>query len=290
MTDKIKYIATTLLCLLFFFGFSLWAILRPADAFSDSERRALKQFPELSFQTVLSGSFMQNFEGYTLDQFPLREGFRAIKAQVAKNVFLRKDNNAIYEKNGYLSKLDYPLDENSVDRAAERFRFVYDRYLKDKNANAYLAVIPDKNAFLAKDNGYPAIDYDALYQRVYEKTDFLKTIELRGTVDLEDFYRTDTHLRQENLLPLASVLLEKMGGKADADYEAVTLDTPFKGVYYGQSALNPEPDTLRYLTNETLKTAKSLTIRTTAKFPFTIWQKQKEKTLTSFFFPVPSLL
>lgn len=256
MTDKIKYIATTLICLLFFGVLSLWAIFRPADAFSDSERRTLKQFPEFSVQTVLSGSFMQNFEGYTLDQFPLRETFRAIKAQVAKNVFLRKDNNELYEADGFLSKLDYPLNEKSVDRAAERFRFVYEKYLSDKNVNAYIAVIPDKNAFLAKDNGYPAMDYDALYQQVYEKTEFLKPIELRETVSLEDFYRTDTHLRQEKLLPLASTLLEGMGGKADASYETVTLPQPFRGVYYGQSALNPKPDTLSYLTNEALENCK----------------------------------
>lgn len=256
MTDKIKYIATTLVCLLFFGALSLWAILRPADAFSDSERRALKQFPEFTLQTVLSGSFMENFEGYTLDQFPMREGFRSIKAQVAKNVFLRKDNNGLYEAEGFLSKLDAPLNEKSVDRAADRFRFVYERYLKDKNVNAYVAVIPDKNAFLAKENGYPAMDYDALYSRIYEKTDFLKPIELRGTVGLEDFYKTDTHLSQEKLLPLASALLDGMGGKADASYETVTLDTPFYGVYHGQSALNPKPDTVKYLTNETLESCK----------------------------------
>ena len=256
MTDKIKYIATTFACLLFFGVFSLWAILRPADAFSDSERRALKQFPEFSYQTVLSGSFMENFEGYTLDQFPLREGFRSLKAQVASKFFLRGDNNGLYEAEGFLSKLDYPLDEKSVDRAADRFRFVFDRYLKDKNVKAYLAIIPDKNAFLAEDNGYPALDYDALYKKIYKKTDFLSPIELRGTVSLDDFYKTDTHLSQEKLLPLASALLEGMGGKADAKYETVTLDTPFYGVYHGQSALNPEPDTIRYLTSEALEHCK----------------------------------
>ncbi len=256
MTDKIKYVATTVLTLLFFGGLSLWALLRPADAFSHSERRALKQFPDFSYQTVLTGSFMQNFEGYTQDQFPMRETFRSIKAHVAGKLFLRRDNNGIFQVDGVLSKLDYPLKEESVDRAAERFRFVYDKFLADKDVNAYLAVIPDKNAFMAKENGYPAIDYDALYKRIYEKTDFLEPIELRGTVSLEDFYNTDTHLRQENLLPLAAALLEGMGEEMNAQYETVTLPHPFRGVYYGQSALNPQADTLRYLTNETLKNCK----------------------------------
>ncbi|MBQ3075063.1 MAG: hypothetical protein IJC26_03255 [Clostridia bacterium] len=256
MTDRIKYVATTLATVLFFAAFSLWAWFRPSDDFSDSERRGLKQFPSLSYQTVLSGDFMENFEGYTLDQFPMREQFRSVKAQVASNVFFRGDNNGLYEKEGFLSKLDYPLNEKSVVRAAERFRFVYDKYLSGKDVNAYLSVIPDKNAFLAQENGYPSLDYDALYETIYQETDFLTPIELRSSVSLGDFYKTDTHLRQEKLLPLARTLLEGMGGKADAQYETVTVPTPFRGVYYGQSALNPEPDTLRYLTNDALKNCK----------------------------------
>ena len=38
----------------------------------------------------------------------------------------------------------------------------------------------------------------------------------------------------------------------DRKYDTVTADTPFYGVYCGQSALPLAPDTLRYLTSETL--------------------------------------
>ncbi len=253
MTDKIKYVATTIATLLFLGVFSLWAIFRPADDFSEAERRKLKQFPEFRFETIISGDFMKNFDSYAPDQFPLRETFRSIKAHFSKNVFLRQENNDIYQANNHLSKLDYPLDKNSVERAGERFRFVWEKYMADKNVKGYLAVIPDKNYFLAEENGFPAADYDALYKKIYDTVPFLTPIELRDTVTADDFYRTDTHLRQENLLPLARTLLEGMGGKADAKYETVTLSTPFRGVYHGQSALNPDPDTLRFLTNDTLK-------------------------------------
>ena len=140
MTDKIRYIATTLTVVLFFGVFSLWTILRPADEFSDTERRPLKQFPELSYQTVISGDFMKLFDEYTPDQFPLRETFRSIKAQVATKVFLRGDNNGIYEVDGVLSKLDYPLDEESVTHAAERFEFIYNTYVKPNGSKA--AILP----------------------------------------------------------------------------------------------------------------------------------------------------
>ena len=58
---------------------ALWACLTvfswfgPRQAFSDSERRPLAQMPEISLKTVLDGSFMADFEDYSLDQFPLRD-------------------------------------------------------------------------------------------------------------------------------------------------------------------------------------------------------------------------
>ena len=48
----------------------VWAWCKPADAVSAAERRPLEQFPTLNAQTLLQTSFMQDFEDYTLDQFP----------------------------------------------------------------------------------------------------------------------------------------------------------------------------------------------------------------------------
>ena len=56
----------------------------PAKDFSDTERRKLEQFPKLTVQTVLDGKFMTEFESYTLDQFPLRDSFRKLKAHAGK--------------------------------------------------------------------------------------------------------------------------------------------------------------------------------------------------------------
>ena len=55
----------------------------------------------------------------------------------------------------------------------------------------------------------------------------------------EDYYRTDTHWRQENLLDTAERLCEALGVAAPKaeDYTPVILERPFYGVYYGQAAL-----------------------------------------------------
>ena len=253
MNRKIKDALTLGIAAAFVLMFALWSICKSDDAVSESERRPLKQFPTLNVEEVLSGRFQSNFESYTLDQFPLREQLRTLKALSVRYLFGERDNNGIYAADGYAAKLDDTIHEDSIDHAADRFRYVYETYLKDTGANVYLSVVPDKNYFLAAQNGYPAMDYDKFFRLVREKTDFAGYIDLTGRLSLSSYYRTDTHWRQEALLPVASLLADAMDVSISGDFTPVTLDTPFSGVYRGQSALPMQPDELRYLTSETLE-------------------------------------
>ena len=256
MTNKTKHIVITTVMVAFFLVISVFAWVKPSDEFSASERRKLAQFPELSFKTVISGGFMSSFENYTLDQFPLRDKFRTLKALVALNVFNQSANNDIYVVDGFASKIEYPLNEESVERAGERFRYVYEKYLKDTNTKNYLSIIPDKNYFLGTENGYLSIDYDKMISLLRENTDFLKYIDITKDLELSDFYKTDTHWREENIVDVAEKIGKEMGTNVKAEYDVKTLENDFYGVYYGQSALPLEAEEIKYLTNDILKNCK----------------------------------
>ncbi len=256
MTNKTKHIVVTIVMVAFFLSVSFFAWLKPVDEFSISERRKLAQFPKLSFDTIISGDFMENFENYTLDQFPLRDKLRTLKALVALNVFNKSDNNDIYVADGYASKIEYPLNEGSVQRAGERFQYVYEKYLKDTNTKNYLSIIPDKNYFLGTENGYLSIDYEKMISLLKENTDFLTYIDITKELELSDFYKTDTHWREENIVDVAEKIGDEMGVDVKAEYEEKTLDVDFYGVYYGQSALPLEAEEIKYLENKTLKNCK----------------------------------
>lgn len=90
--NKIYVIAFAVL----FFGLTIFAWLKPADDFSTTERRPLDQVPTLNAETIFSGKFMSEFEEYTLDQFPLRDTFRSLKAMMHLYVFGQADNNDVY--------------------------------------------------------------------------------------------------------------------------------------------------------------------------------------------------
>ena len=163
---KFQQILTLALSLGFLAVFSAWFLIAPDAEESTVERRRLAKRPALSFSSVTNGSFMNGFEKYMLDQFPLRNGFRSLKAAVNAKVFMKKDNNGLYSVGEHLSKLDFPTDSESVDHAARRFRYVYDTYLRNAGTKTYLSVIPDKNTFIASQNGYPDKDYKALTERL----------------------------------------------------------------------------------------------------------------------------
>ena len=251
--EKRKNLAVVCLSAAFLLGFLIWGLCKPDDAVSVSERRKLAQKPALTLSSVLRGEFMTKFETYTLDQFPLRDSFRGLKAVTLLDVLQEKDNNSIYLADGYAAKLDASVDKASVQHAADRFQLVYDRYLAGTDAKVYAAVIPDKNAFLARQNGYPAYDPADLSALLAQSMPYATMIDLTPALTLDSYYHTDLHWRQEALLPAAKLLADSMGVTLTESYETVTSDTPFYGVYYGQSALPMQPDTLRYLTNATLQ-------------------------------------
>jgi len=242
----------------------LWAVLTgfswfgPAKELSESERRPLEQMPELTLETLLSGKFMGKFEDYSLDQFPLRDTFRQIKSLFHYYVLNQADNNDIYMVDGVAAKLEYPLNESSVQHALSRFQFVYDTYLKDTGSTVFMAVVPDKGYYLAQENGYLAMDYDRLLQSVEAGMPWANHIDLMSALNGECYYRTDTHWRQEAILEAAERICKALGVSAfdRSSFTQTRIPRPFYGVYYGQAALPMEPEALYVMQNLILEQCK----------------------------------
>ena len=254
---KKQYKITVLLMASYFFGFSMLCWFRPAGEYYVTERRKLEQFPELSFETLADGSFMTDFEKYTLDQFPMRDQMRSLKAWVSQNVFRKADNNEIYVADGYAVKMEYPLKEKSINHALQKFEKLYEKYLKDNAGDIYLSVIPDKNYFLAEESGHLSMDYEKFYEMMCEGMPYAEFIEIADLLTIEDYYKTDVHWRQEQIVDVAERLADQMGVSMSSEYEKKTLEKLFFGVYFGQSALNLPGEELHYLTNDVLEQCKT---------------------------------
>ena len=129
------------------------------------------------------------------------------------NILKQKDNKLIYIVNGNINKMEYPLNEKAIINAANKFNEVYQKYLQGMNVS--YAIIPDKNYFLANDNGYLSYDYDRLLELMDENVQNMNYINLFSTLELDDYYMTDIHWRQESIIDVAKLLIEKMGNRSE---------------------------------------------------------------------------
>jgi len=113
---------------------------------SYSERRILKQKPEITFEKLIKDDFINEFENYAADQFIERMNFRKIKAYTKFYLLKGNENNEISIKDGFAIKKENSINLGSLQNAAERFQYIYDNYLNESN-NIYLSIIPDKGYF-----------------------------------------------------------------------------------------------------------------------------------------------
>ena len=169
-----------------------------------------------------------------------------------------RDDNGVYVVDGYAAKLEYPLNEKNINYAAKRFAYVYEEYLKGKCDNIFVTVVPDKNYFLAKQNGFPSLDYNELSEMLTKQMDYAKYIDIYPMLELSDYYRTDTHWRQEKIVDIAKFIAGEMGVSLSAEYTETTLPEPFYGIHCRQSEITIEPDELIYLNNQILQDCKVL--------------------------------
>ena len=253
MSKKIRTVGISLVIV-------LWVVLTlvlwfgPKSDYTTSERRKLAQMPEITVQKIFSGKFMPEFEDFTLDQFPLRDGFRKVKSLFHYNVLRQSDNNGIYLVGDVVAKIEYPLNMSSVDYATGRLNYLYTQYLQNTNCKIYASVIPDKGYYLAEANGYPAMDYETLIATFREKLPWAAYVDITGLLSAQDYYRTDTHWRQEKILDVAQTLCNAMGVEAanTNDYSPMTIEN-FYGVYFGQAALPMDGEDLVMLQSEVLE-------------------------------------
>ena len=228
---------------------------------SITERRKLEQFPKITINKLLSRDTSDQFEKYAIDQFIGRDLFRSIKAFFNINILQYKDNNKLYIKDDSIYKIEYPLSEENVKKSAQKINGIYQTYLK--GMNTYYAIIPDKNYYLSNEE-YLKMDYKKLREIMKENVTNAQYIDIWDSLTLEDYYRTDTHWKQENLGDVVNKIQEEMALEISDINEMYEVHEKgdFYGGYYGQLGLQVEPDKISILTNDTLENCTTYNFET----------------------------
>lgn len=250
-TEKWRDYCNVILFGMVLVGFLIIGLLSPDKEISDTERRLLHSFPELNMHTIFADkgqdSFMDGFEEYAVDQFPYREAFRTAHSAFSLYGIGRKEINDIYYAEGHILQTSMSIHPDSVSHSLNRMQYINKRYLQDNRV--FFAIIPDKNYYLKNQTEVPYLDYDNLEKLFREQTDeYAEFIDMKADLSLNDYYKTDTHWRQERLEPAAEKIMLAMGNQFNFQFREKFVTDRFKGVYYGQGSLPVKQDTLSYLT------------------------------------------
>jgi len=161
--------------------------------------------------------------------------------------FLHEDSSAYFVYKGSIIKSEFPLAENQVEYAAYLYQTIYDNHLD--GMNVYLSIIPDK-AYFVSEIKYDTMDYEKLAEIMQNGFSSAQYVDIFGLLSLEDYYLTDSHWKQENIVCVAQAIGNAMGVSV-CGFDDYTASAPmeFQGAYHEQVLKKVDADELVYLTS-----------------------------------------
>ena len=247
MSKKYSVFITVLFCL-FIFGFGIVQFILPDREFSQQENRYLAQFTPPTLETLKSGEFMEDFEDYIIDQFPLRDWWINLKARSEKLLGKQENNKVYFGTDGQTLFAQYTRP--TLEELEKRVGYV--NKLADNlsalNVPVYFSLIPDKSygwAHLLPDNAPNVDDGSVLTDAVALCGDNVNWIDLSDALSGDDaFYRTDHHWTTMGAYQGYLALMTAMNGSVTIlDYEPVLVSDSFYGTTWSSSGASwIEPD------------------------------------------------
>lgn len=242
MNNKVKNIVLSIIFITFLFTFMIVNIVKKDDDISYSERRKLEKVPKITYDSVINGTYFSKLDKYTTDQFIWRDNFRKIKIDI--DLLTKNNYNKLYLYNDYIIEETYPLNKESILNVTNKINNIKRTYLNETN-NIYYSIVPDKNYFVNDDN--LKLDYDKLKNIMNSNLD-IKYIDIFNVLSLEDYYKTDTHWKEEKLSKVVNKLSKEMNFNISNNYSFKKI-SDFNGTYSSRIVKEDIKDEIYILDN-----------------------------------------
>ena len=242
MNDKTKDIVVTIIFLFTIFSLFLINITKEDTNISISERRKLATMPQLTTKSLFDNTYFKKLDSYVTDQFIKREIFRKIKINIELST--KGEYNNMYLYNDYIIEETFPLNTNSINNLTNKINYIKNTYLN--NNNIYYTIIPDKNYFVNKGN--LKLDYNKLQDMMKNNLTNLNYINIFDKLTLDNYYKTDTHWKQEDLFNVAKTIANQMNFDI-TNNNVINTVTTFKGSYAGRLSVTKDIDTIKTISN-----------------------------------------
>ena len=219
MSKKYSIFVTALFCL-FIFGFGAAHFILPDREFSEQENKNLTLFRAPTWETVRSGEFMEKFEKYYNDQFPLRDQWVQMKAYSERALGKQENNKVYFDRIEGGQTLFAHFTKISDEELATRVGFV-NKLGDNLDMPVYFSLVPDKSWVWADylPDYAPNVDDGSTIERAMGLCgENVTYIDLRGALDYDSFYRTDHHWTTMGAMQAYFSLIWTIAGENSGDW------------------------------------------------------------------------
>ncbi len=262
--NKHQSVYVNTIFLLLVFGLGLASLLHPSSERSETENRPLQQMPALTWESLFSGQFSEDYEEYLSDQFILRDQWITMKTDVER-LCLKQDSNDVY-----FAADDYLIEKHSdvfaqdtaqqnIQRLAGFMQQMSERYDQD---HLSCIIVPNAVDVLADKLPPFADPYDeeiylekirsVLPQGVWVdaskilKDAYAKSKEAPDQAGNELYYRTDHHWKSASAMDVfaAWIAQKHIGEVVPGQFTVSEVSDTFEGTIASRLGIRGRADSI----------------------------------------------
>ena len=225
---------------------SLWIVslsifLVNDKEYSENENRYLTTKPDISMEDVSSGKFMDTFETYLNDQFPLRDKWIALKTDIQR-LFGKTDINGTYlGSDGYLFE-KWTENDFNTDNLQRNIESINKFVQANQDKKGTILIVPTASLPLQDrlPKNAPVLNQNKAFDMIYSKLGKnCEQIDIRPTLDAHKteyiYYKTDHHWTTLGAYLGYMEWQRQNGNSAElSDYHITLAANNFKGSLYSK--------------------------------------------------------
>ena len=232
------------------------------EIFAEEENRMLASIPRYSFETFVSGEYLNGVNDYINDHFAFRSFYLKLNSWWEVNVMGKEENNGVFiGKNGYLfEKFNYSEEEQKNMSQNIKTISHFASKMDEQNIPTYFIIVPN-SIYINRDmlpNNVEVQSQKDIISQIY--TEVMNTKNVNVVESLEEvnrsrqvYFKTDHHMNSDGAYEVYKELCKKANIpiKDIYNFVKITVSNNFLGTFDSKAQLlNQEADELFVYQNE----------------------------------------
>lgn len=235
----------------------------PKQVFSEEENRMLASMPRFSFESFVSGKYLNSVNDYINDHFAFRNIYLKLNSWWEVSVMGKKENNGVYiGKDNYLfEKFEYGDEEKENIKNNTIAISDFAQNMQNMDISTYFILVPN-SIYINKDklpDNVETPNQKEIINEVYANMSNTKNIDVTTALTEENkekplYFRTDHHMNSDGAYVVYREFCNASNEQAVPieNFTKTTVTNNFLGTFDSKAQLmNQVPDEIFVYENET---------------------------------------